>query len=837
MMQTRRPEIVAGPSRRKAFAHALAALGMAAWGACDADVESVARPVAGPAPDYVVTQLADPPPAAVNGMAFLLATTVSNVGTAGAAASSTTRYVLSEDQLVGGDIAFRQTASVPALAVGAVDAQTITLAIPSGVPSGRYFILACADRRNLVPELDERNNCAASAASVSVTGPDLMIEALGEPPASLGSGMSFSVTETTRNGGTAAAGSSVVAYYLSTTPTRGAGAHRLTRQREIGPLAAGEANTGTVTATVPELLPGTYFFIACADRRSQVFESNEKNNCRTAAGTTEVGPADLVVSSLGDPPTSVAAGGIFSIADTTANVGNRLAPWSTTQFFLSDDELAGDDLSVDGRIVSELFGGGTSAMLTELRLDLTTPPGEYFLVACADFADVVEETSETNNCAVSATPMTVTEPVTTCGDGIVSGPEQCDDGNFTSDDGCDDDCVPTSIIHVAAGGAHSCALLRSGGVRCWGTGFFGRLGYGNTNTIGDNETPASAGSINVGGRVVELSAGVGGSHTCALLEGGEIRCWGFGLTGELGTGIPGNIGDDEPVAAGDVVALGGPAVHVAVGGTHACALLESGAVRCWGGGSAGQLGYGNTANIGDDETPASAGDVDVGGTVIRLAAGHAHTCALLDTGAVRCWGVGVHGQLGYGNIDWIGDNETPASAGDVDLGGAALEIAAGSSHTCALLAGGAVTCWGSAGVGALGYGNTDPIGDDEDPASAGHVDLGAAAAVEIDVGFSHTCARLDGGAVMCWGEGRFGQLGYGNIDNIGDNEAPASAGPVNVGGETVELATGNDHNCALLTTGALRCWGTGIFGELGYANTSTIGDNETPASAGPVMVF
>jgi cysteine-rich repeat protein len=838
-MQTLRNEIAAGPATRKGIAPALAALGVAAWGACDADVDSIARSVAGPAPDYVVTQLGDPPPAAVNGGAFVITTTVSNVGTVDAAISSTTRYVLSVDQVAGSDIAFRQTATVPVLAAGAADTQTVILAIPGGVPSGEYFILACADRRNDIRELDERNNCAASAARVAVTGPDLVVDVLGDPPASLGPGMSFSITDTTRNGGTAAAASSVVGYFLSSTPVRGPGAHRLTKQRSIGPLAAGEASTGTVTALVPAAVPpGTYFLIACADRRSQVFESNEKNNCVAASGTTALGPADLVVSSVGDPPSSIAAGGTFSIADTTANVGNRLSRWSTTRFFLSDDDLPGADLSVAGsRTVSELFGGRSSSGVTELRLDRTTPPGEYVLVACADVADVVEELSETNNCTASATQVTVTEPVMSCGDGILTSPEECDDGNFTDDDGCDNDCVATGIIHVEAGGAHSCALLRSGGVRCWGTGTLGRLGYGNTNTIGDNETPSAAGSVDVGGKVVELSAGVGGGHTCALLESGEIRCWGVGLDGQLGTGSTTFIGDDEPAAAGGVVDLGGTAVEVSVGGTHACARLTTGAVRCWGQGSLGQLGYGNTDNIGDNETPASAGDVNVGGPVIQLAAGHGHTCALLSTGAVRCWGSAEHGHLGYGNINRIGDNETPASAGNVNLGAAAVEIAAGSSHTCARLVGGAVRCWGGAFVGALGYGNQDNIGDDEAPASAGPVNLGTATAVEIDVGFSHTCARLDSGAVKCWGSGRFGQLGYGNVNNIGDNETPASVGVVDLGGQTAQIATGNDHNCALLNTGALRCWGWGIFGELGYGNTSTIGDNESPASVGPVRVF
>ena len=90
-------------------------------------------------------------------------------------------------------------------------------------------------------------------------------------------------------------------------------------------------------------------------------------------------------------------------------------------------------------------------------------------------------------------------------------------------------------------------------------------------------------------------------------------------------------------------------------------------MRCWGHGSYGQLGYCSTADIGDNETAGSAGYVDVGGSAIQVVAGTFHTCAVLDTEAVRCWGLNDEGQLGYGHTRNIGDDETPASAGEVML--------------------------------------------------------------------------------------------------------------------------------------------------------------------------
>ncbi len=207
--------------------------------------------------------------------------------------------------------------------------------------------------------------------------------------------------------------------------------------------------------------------------------------------------------------------------------------------------------------------------------------------------------------------------------------------------------------------------------------------------------------------------------------------------------------------------------------------MDTGAVRCWGYGSDGALGYANTDSIGDDETPASAGDVDLGGLATQVAAGNWHTCALLQTGAVRCWGYGGTGALGYGNLNNIGDDETPASAGDVDVGGQVLELFGGKPYMCARLVTGAVRCWGDGSRGRLGYGNIDTIGDDETPASAGDVPVGEAV-LQADACL-HTCALLASGAVKCWGPNSDYQLGGGvSYLDIGDDETPASAPPLQI---------------------------------------------------------
>ena len=228
-------------------------------------------------------------------------------------------------------------------------------------------------------------------------------------------------------------------------------------------------------------------------------------------------------------------------------------------------------------------------------------------------------------------------------------------------------------MQVAAGASHTCALLDNGTVRCWGLNANGQLGYGNATTIGDNETPGSVGTVNLGVGRTAVAISAGGYHSCALLDNGTVRCWGqdaFGQTGESNPSSP----DFTKIIPGEVapVELGvdRTAVEISAGGYHTCALLDDGTVRCWGQNVDGQLGYGHTNTIGDNETPGSVGPVDLGGhTAIAIASGGYHTCALLDNGTVECSGLNSSGQLGYGKTANIGDNETPASVGTVSLAG------------------------------------------------------------------------------------------------------------------------------------------------------------------------
>jgi alpha-tubulin suppressor-like RCC1 family protein len=320
-------------------------------------------------------------------------------------------------------------------------------------------------------------------------------------------------------------------------------------------------------------------------------------------------------------------------------------------------------------------------------------------------------------------------------------------------------------------------LLTTSNVSCWGASFSGALGYGNANHVGDNESPISIGSVDLGSPASQVVAG--NYFTCALLSSRSVRCWGSNFLGQLGYGHTENIGDDEVPATGGPVSVGGSVLQLAAGNDHVCALLATNEVRCWGNNASGQLGYGHASIIGDNELPASAGSVNVGGPVAQIAAGGDHTCALLQSGEVVCWGLNDSGQLGYGHAENIGDDDLPFSAGVVSVGGRVARIVAGRRHTCVLLDTGSVKCWGTNAAGELGYGHTRTLGDDEVPVSVGTVSLGRPAEA-LSASGNHTCAILDDGALRCWGSGSSGELGYGNRDSVGDNELPSSVPPVAV---------------------------------------------------------
>jgi subtilase family serine protease len=250
-----------------------------------------AMPVQVTRPDLVQTAISNPPAAAPPGSSFKLTDTVQNQGLV-AAAASTTRYYLSADQQKGsGDTLLTGSRSVPGLGPGiSSTGATLTVAIPSTIPLGLYYLLACSDDTAIVTETDDHNNCRASSTPVEVTRPDLILTAVSNPPASAARGSGLKVSETVQNQGLVAAAASATRYYLSADRQKGTGDTLLTGSRSVPSLAPGTGFSGsTLTVTIPSTIPlGPYYLLACADDTGLVIEMDEGNNCRASASQVSV---------------------------------------------------------------------------------------------------------------------------------------------------------------------------------------------------------------------------------------------------------------------------------------------------------------------------------------------------------------------------------------------------------------------------------------------------------------------------------------------------------------------------------------------------------------------
>jgi cysteine-rich repeat protein len=347
-----------------------------------------------------------------------------------------------------------------------------------------------------------------------------------------------------------------------------------------------------------------------------------------------------------------------------------------------------------------------------------------------------------------------------------------------------------SIDGIASGSASACALLGGGALKCWGANGYGKLGLGDQRSRGDDpdEMGEALPVVDLGPVGAKLVA-VGGEHACAVLKDGNVKCWGRNSSGRLGLGDTEARGDGpgEMGAMLPVVDLGTDrrATHIAAGGLHTCVVLDDGNLKCWGGNYYGQLGVGDRndrgaeANQMGDALPAV--DLGTDRTARAVTAGSFYTCALLDDYSVKCWGSNSHGQLGLGDVAMRGAD--PSQMGDalpaVDLGTErkATQIAAGSSHVCALLDDSSVKCWGGGFEGQLGQGDQMPRGTA--PGQMGdalpRIDLGSGrSARSIAAGNSVSCALLDDGRLKCWGSNERGALGLGDTLNRGD--APEEMG-------------------------------------------------------------
>jgi alpha-tubulin suppressor-like RCC1 family protein len=301
------------------------------------------------------------------------------------------------------------------------------------------------------------------------------------------------------------------------------------------------------------------------------------------------------------------------------------------------------------------------------------------------------------------------------------------------------------------------------------------------------------------------SLSVGNHHACVVTAAGGVQCWGENSFGQIGNGTQTN----APLPV-DVTGLTSGVEAVSAGGAHTCALTVSGGVQCWGYNGYGQLGDGTFTNR---PTPVDLPGLTSG--IAAVSAGGNHTCALTTGGGVKCWGLNASGQLGDGSM-----TNSPAPLDVTGLTSGVAAVSAGQlSHSCALTAGGGVTCWGANDNGQLGNDSTAPSGT---PVDVSGLTSDVAA---VSTGALHTCVLTTGAGLKCWGDNFFGQLGDTTTDDAGT--------PVDVSGLTsgvAGLSNGYYHTCALTSGGGAMCWGDNTQGQLG--NGSVGGQNGMPADVG-----
>lgn len=430
-------------------------------------------------------------------------------------------------------------------------------------------------------------------------------------------------------------------------------------------------------------------------------------------------------------------------------------------------------------------------------------------------------------------PNPATDAGSICGDGLIVTPEQCDDGNSNSADGCSADCR-WETIRIVAGGQQSCAVGANGVAKCWGDNSFGELGLGDTRSRGIRSTDMGDALPSVW---IERDRQVrdlvqGHRHACAVLDDGVVRCWGANFSGIRNAEV--------------FLDFGQPPLAITAGAFHTCVVFVDGVLVCWGYNGYGQLGVGDGRDrdpfTGADASDMNAVEFGQSTQATAVAAGGNHTCAIVTGGAVRCWGKNDVGQLGLGNMDNRGEqpDDMNPSVSTVDLGNGrrATSLAAGDAHTCAILESGAVKCWGYNAAGQLGLGDfrnrggaSGQMGD-----LLPEVDLGGVPAVALALGDLHTCVLLADGRVDCWGGNADGQLGRG------DSQTRATPGVIAGQSLAVDLGSGQRvrsiragtrHNCSLLESGAVKCWGYNAAGQLGIGSQLARGDQ--PGQMGDLL--
>lgn len=348
-----------------------------------------------------------------------------------------------------------------------------------------------------------------------------------------------------------------------------------------------------------------------------------------------------------------------------------------------------------------------------------------------------------------------------------------------------DAAVPSGSTLAVVGFDHSCALDAEG-LACWGPNAQSMLGLDNAG--GGLRTP-----LRLADSKPYTAVCVGERHSCALRDDGEIECWGENKFGQLGLGDIAARSKPTPLRTGIAFS------QVACGGEASCAVAEDGTLYCWGHNHEGMPGQGDAYNAPDVLKPQK---VMLARGVRQVSIGQGHVCAVMNSGALYCWGRNSDHQLGLGPAAEM-QLRAPQQ---VDVGGLVQHVAAGQEHSCAVRRDGKLFCWGTNGSGQLGLGE-GAVAQTDVPLQVGTL----SDFQEVGANWFHACARRANGILMCWGRNEEGQLGLGDYQ---PRYTPTRVrGPAAWGAFTVA----HFHTCAV-DAEQLYCWGQNNQGQSGLGD-------------------
>lgn len=326
-------------------------------------------------------------------------------------------------------------------------------------------------------------------------------------------------------------------------------------------------------------------------------------------------------------------------------------------------------------------------------------------------------------------------------------------------------------------------------------------------------SPALGGSLNRGGAGGAESGGAGGAssgvgiedialgwyHDCAALMDGSVRCWGSNYGGQLGDGSL-----ESSATPVQVLGLSSGVRNVEASYTDSCAALWGGGFSCWGSNLYGQLGNGSTAMSVTTPTPVVT-------ELQSISLGEYHSCGQSLDGTVLCWGYGEDGSLGDGRKQ---SSATPVAVSGLDS--SVQQVSAGAVVSCALLADGSVSCWGT-------NSGSDVCSGTNIVHSTPVAVTGVSDVLEITAGSTHACARHVDGGVSCWGLDSYGQLGTSATTLPAPCTNQPARPPARVASldHVVQIAAGDGHTCALRDNGEVYCWGRNEAGQLGDGTTTS----------------